>query len=101
MLWKRESQREKKVIAKLESLTHRLENKIEETSQDTKLDKERETMSNKRKNKTHETGITEAYSERTMTMDNLETAGTDRPSCQTTAKGELRVEEGEWSSDTD
>ena len=39
----------KKVIAKLESLTQRLENKIEETSQDTKLDKERETMSNKSK----------------------------------------------------
>ena len=71
------------VIAKLESLTHKLENKIEETSQDTKLDKERETMSNKRKNRIQETGITEAYSERTMTMDNLETAGTDKPSCRT------------------
>ena len=60
MLWKRESQREKKVLAELESLTHRLENKTEETSWDTKLDKERDPMSNRRKNKIQETGITEA-----------------------------------------
>ena len=48
------------MMAKIENLTQRLENKIEETSQDIKVDKEMETMSDKGENKIQEVGVTEA-----------------------------------------
>lgn len=60
------------MMAKIENLTQRLETKIEETSQDIKVDKEMETMSDKRENKIQEVGVTEAIL-RTRTTDNLDT----------------------------
>lgn len=60
------------MMAKIENLTQRLETKIEETSQDIKVDKEMETMSDKGENKIQEVGVTEAIL-RTRTTDNLDT----------------------------